>query len=127
MPGNRPMADPHAELRDLFCEALDCATPRQRTEYLDRVCHGKPELRSRLEALLRAEGEAESFLQEPTSEPDVGTIREGPGTVLDAYKLLEQIGEGGFGLVFMAEQRHPVRRKVAIKILKPGMDTRQVI
>ena len=50
-----------------------------------------------------------------------------PGTNIGPYKLLEQIGEGGFGLVFMAEQQHPVRRKVALKILKPGKDTRQVI
>src|SRR5205085_3390885 len=54
-------------------------------------------------------------------------IREGPGMVIGPYKLLEQIGEGGFGLVFMAEQQQPIRRKVALKILKPGMDTRQVI
>src|SRR5207237_1466817 len=52
---------------------------------------------------------------------------EGPGTVLGRYKLLEQIGEGGFGVVFMAEQQRPVRRKVALKVLKPGMDSRQVI
>src|SRR5262249_31877597 len=52
---------------------------------------------------------------------------EGPGTVIGPYKLLEQIGEGGFGVVYMAEQTEPVRRKVALKILKPGMDTRQVI
>ncbi len=54
-------------------------------------------------------------------------VGERPGTVIGPYKLLEQIGEGGFGLVFMAEQQQPVRRKVALKVLKPGMDTRQVI
>src|SRR5262249_43808508 len=54
-------------------------------------------------------------------------VSEGPGTVIGQYKLLEQIGEGGFGVVFMAEQMRPVRRKVALKILKPGMDTRQVV
>src|SRR5262249_41479714 len=54
-------------------------------------------------------------------------IAEGPGTVIGPYKLMEQIGEGGFGLVFVAEQQHPVRRKVALKIVKPGMDTRDVI
>src|SRR5207245_1453694 len=53
--------------------------------------------------------------------------REGPGTIIGPYKLLEQIGEGGFGVVFMAEQTQSVRRKVALKVLKPGMDTRQVI
>src|SRR5208282_5563450 len=54
-------------------------------------------------------------------------IVEGPGTVIGPYKLCEQIGEGGFGLVFMAEQQQPVRRKVAVKIIKPGMDSRQVV
>jgi serine/threonine protein kinase len=54
-------------------------------------------------------------------------LAERPGTVIGPYKLLEQIGEGGFGIVFMAEQQHPVRRKVALKVVKPGMDTRQVI
>jgi serine/threonine protein kinase len=54
-------------------------------------------------------------------------LAERPGTVIGPYKLLEQIGEGGFGIVFMAEQQHPVRRKVALKVVKPGMDTRQVV
>src|SRR5207245_7577937 len=54
-------------------------------------------------------------------------ISDGPGTVIGPYKLLEQIGEGGFGVVFMAEQLQPIRRKVALKVLKPGMDTRQVV
>ena len=58
------------------------------------------------------------------SRPPIG---EGPGTLIGPYKLLEQIGEGGFGVVFMAEQQQPVRRKVALKIIKPGMDTRQVV
>ena len=62
-----------------------------------------------------------------TTPPSTSRSREGPGTIIGPYKLLEQIGEGGFGLVFMAEQQQPVRRKVALKILKPGMDTRQVI
>ena len=60
----------------------------------------------------------------PSMLPEIG---EQPGTIIGPYKLLEQIGEGGFGVVFMAEQQQPVRRKVALKIIKPGMDTRQVI
>src|SRR5207302_114969 len=82
------------------------------------------------EALLRVHDEDASFLQEPADGlPDFPEERlsEGPGTQIGPYKLLEQIGEGGFGLVFMAEQERPVRRKVALKILKPGMDTRQVV
>jgi serine/threonine protein kinase len=70
-------------------------------------------------------------LQEPSAGPaatiDEPEITERPGTVIGPYKLLEQIGEGGFGVVFMAEQTQPMRRKVALKVLKPGMDTRQVV
>jgi WD40 repeat protein/serine/threonine protein kinase len=124
------MAGQQVELRALFCEALDRKTPEERAEYLDRACQGEPELRARVEALLRAHAEASGFLKEPSGglvatvdEP----IPERPGTVIGPYKLLEEIGEGGFGVVFMAEQTQPVRRKVALKVLKPGMDTRQVV
>src|SRR5262249_22610180 len=72
-----------------------------------------------------------SFLAAPVTGPG-GTVdepppAEAPGTVVGPYKLLQQIGEGGMGVVFMAEQEKPVRRKVALKIIKPGMDSRQVI
>src|SRR5205807_5321753 len=76
---------------------------------------------------------AGSFLASPAPAPDRDpaadqpAVSERPGTVIGPYKLLEQIGEGGFGVVFMAEQQQPIRRKVAVKVLKPGMDTRQVI
>jgi serine/threonine protein kinase len=80
--------------------------------------------------LLVAHQEAGSFLEPPVPSL-VATVdeplTERPGTIIGPYKLLEQIGEGGFGIVFMAEQQHPVRRKVALKVLKPGMDTRQVV
>src|SRR6516162_3524596 len=119
------------ELRAVFCEALDRNSPEERTAYLDEACQGRPDLRARIEALLQAHAQACGFLQEPSGEMPAGADEapsvEGPGAVLGPYKLLQQIGEGGFGLVFMAEQQHPVRRKVALKILKPGMDTRQVI
>src|SRR5206468_11337477 len=88
-------------------------------------------LRERVESMLREHAELGSFLERPASPPDATTDRphvsEGPGTVIGPYKLLEPIGEGGFGVVFMAEQTAPVRRKVALKILKPGMDSRQVV
>jgi len=92
-----------------------------------------------VEALLRAHDAPGSFLDQPAiggqptegeSAPDGRTdavSTEQAGTMIGNYKLLEQIGEGGFGVVFMAEQTEPVRRKVALKILKPGMDTRQVV
>jgi serine/threonine protein kinase/tetratricopeptide (TPR) repeat protein len=117
------------ELDDIFCNALELASVAERAGYLDRVCGDDPDLRRRVERLLDAHEGSDSFLATPVAvaaaidEP----IRDGPGTVIGPYKLLEQIGEGGFGVVFMAEQQQPVRRKVALKVLKPGMDTRQVI
>src|SRR5437868_5524707 len=124
------MANPPLELRAVFCEALDRKTPEELAAYLDQACLGRPELRAQVEELLQAHGEASGFLQDPSGSPAATLdqpLREGPGTVIGPYKLVEQIGEGGFGLVFMAQQQQPVRRKVALKILKPGMDTRQVI
>jgi serine/threonine protein kinase/lipopolysaccharide biosynthesis regulator YciM len=115
----------------IFWDAARLASPTERAAYLDHACAGDGELRRRVEQLLQARAEAEGFLEAPA--PDLGPTtatrppREGPGTILGPYKLLEQIGEGGFGLVFLAEQQQPVRRKVALKVLKPGMDTRQVV
>src|SRR5207253_3253254 len=98
--------------------------------YLDAACGDQPALRQRVEALLRRGAEARGPLDRPVPNL-VATVdeplSERPGTVIGPYKLLEQIGEGGFGVVFMAEQQAPIRRKVALKVLKPGMDTRQVI
>jgi serine/threonine protein kinase len=101
-----------------------------RATFLDSECNGDDELRQRVEALLKAHDEPGSFLDAPPPGIEVATmppIDERPGTVIGPYKLLEQIGEGGFGVVFLAEQERPVRRRVALKIIKPGMDTRQVI
>jgi serine/threonine protein kinase/tetratricopeptide (TPR) repeat protein len=104
-----------------------------RSAYLDQVCGGDRALRDRLEALLSVYEQEKSFLESPpldcdgSATVDVPPRAEGPGTVIGPYKLLEQIGEGGMGIVYMAEQIKPVRRKVALKIIKPGMDTKQVI
>src|SRR5262245_37139143 len=124
------MAAPEPKLRDFFSKAAECLTAAEQAAYLDQARQGDAELRAQLEELLQAHREAGSFLQEPSAlraatidEP----IRERPGAVIGPYKLIEQIGEGGFGVVFMAEQQEPVRRKVALKVLKPGMDTRQVV
>ena len=115
--------------KEIFVAALKLA-PDQWDGYLAEACGADDELSTRVRNLLQANAAAGSFLEPPVPGP-VATveepIREGPGTVIGPYKLLEQIGEGGFGLVFLAEQQQPVRRKVALKILKPGMDTRQVI
>jgi WD40 repeat protein/serine/threonine protein kinase len=117
-----------ADLDDLFCDALELASPAERAAYLDRVCGDDLDLRRRLERLLEAHEAADGFLAAPAAATvDEQPFREGPGTVIGPYKLLEQIGEGGFGVVFMAEQNQPIRRKIALKVLKPGMDTKQVV
>jgi tetratricopeptide (TPR) repeat protein len=112
----------------LFIEALEKEDPAERADFLDRACAGDPALRERIERLLQRHEQTGDPLDTPhhllnTTEP----IRERPGTVIGAYKLLEPIGEGGFGVVFMAEQQRPIRRHVALKVIKPGMDTRQVV
>src|SRR5262245_45791900 len=116
--------------RDVFEAALELQ-PDHRVAYLDSACAGNVVLRQRLESLLSKHDRAGNFLEEPAvpAPPtlDAPLVSECPGSVIGPYKLLEQIGEGGFGVVFMAEQHQPVRRKVALKILKPGMDTRQVV
>ncbi len=101
-----------------------------RVTLLDRECGSDAELRQRVEALLQAHDDPGSFLDQATGElgPTIDLpITEKPGTVIGPYKLLQQIGEGGFGVVYMADQSEPVKRRVALKIIKPGMDTRQVI
>src|SRR5262245_45187491 len=117
--------------RTVFERSLDFAPGAEREAYLDDACAGKPELRREVDALLKAHEMAGSFLDRPAYDgnrtTDVEPIAERPGTFVGPYKLLEQIGEGGFGVVFMAEQERPVRRRVAVKVIKPGMDTRQVI
>jgi serine/threonine-protein kinase len=119
-------------MNDVFLKALELPSARERREYMDGACAGDPELRAEVEAMLEANTRAGNFLESPAPAPHlVATmdepIRERPGTVIGPYKLMELIGEGGMGLVFVAEQQHPVRRKVALKVIKPGMDTRQVI
>jgi WD40 repeat protein/serine/threonine protein kinase len=103
----------------------------QRVAYLDRACGDNLALRHEVESLLRAYEAPGSLLggrfPEPERTEDYQPIAERPGAVIGPYKLLQQIGEGGMGVVFMAEQETPVRRKVALKIIKPGMDSCQVI
>ena len=116
---------------DLF-EAL-LAVPREshRDKLLEAACAGRPELRRRMEELLAAESDANSFMHQPAVELADETIglalTEKPGTQIGRYKLLEKIGEGGFGVVYMADQLRPIERRVALKIIKPGMDSKQVV
>ena len=125
------MSHPTPSIDEVFFAAMERESPEARAAYLDEVCGSDLELRRRVERLLDAQPKMGSFLDSPAAGPTMTlAIRqalEGPGTVIGPYKLLEQIGEGGMGIVYMAEQTQPVRRKVALKIIKPGMDTRQVI
>jgi eukaryotic-like serine/threonine-protein kinase len=123
----------------------------ERSAFLDRECAGDANLRRRVEILLRSHETPDSFLAGPAADPGVMeefgqgltaeagpgrpdgkvSIRkspaEGPGDQIGPYKLLQQLGEGGMGTVYMAEQVEPVRRRVALKVIKPGMDSRQVV
>jgi serine/threonine protein kinase/tetratricopeptide (TPR) repeat protein len=121
---------PTPDEQEIFHAARRIEAPEARRAYLDRACADEPGLRARVEALLRVHDEEPGFLRLPAEGARSCAAllaREGPGTMIGSYKLLEEIGEGGFGVVFLAEQQQPVRRKVALKILKPGMDTRQVV
>src|SRR5262249_57925374 len=101
--------------QSIFVEALDKVEPAERAAFLDRVCASDPGLRQRIERLLQRHQQADSLLDSPSGAL-VGTVdeppSEGPGTMIGPYKLLQQIGEGGMGIVYMAEQQHPVRRQV---------------
>src|SRR6266702_935707 len=133
-------ADLH-KARALFLHAAGQLPPEQWDGYIGEACGGDAELEQQVGHLLQVHREAGSFLDRPAaavgatrdfeSAPGAGAaagpLREGPGTVIGPYQLLQQIGEGGMGTVFMAEQQHPVRRKVALKVIKPGMDTKQVV
>jgi serine/threonine protein kinase len=116
-------------VRDLFLGAAEIPAA-ERAAYLTAHCGGDPELRAAIERLLAAHDEPASVLNRPAPgmpTADYPPVAERPGTVVGPYKLLQEIGEGGFGVVYMAEQQKPVRRTVALKIIKPGMDTAQVI
>src|SRR5207247_1574516 len=118
-------------IKVIFGNALEIESPADRQAYLAQVCAGQPDLRRKIEALLGAFDAAGSFLEAPpaglgptVTEP---ALAERPGMTIGPYRLMEQIGEGGMGLVFVAEQQEPIRRKVALKVIKPGMDSRDVI
>jgi eukaryotic-like serine/threonine-protein kinase len=117
--------------RSIFIAALEKDNATERAAYLEQACAGDLLMRARIERLLKAHEPADSFLERGPADLDATDnyepIAECPGAVVGPYKLLQQIGEGGMGAVYMAEQTEPVRRRVALKIIKPGMDSRQVI
>jgi len=119
------------QIEEIYHAALENRPGLAREAYLSSACGADTALRAQVEALLHANTEAGDFLETPALGPDTlapePPVAEGPGTVIGRYKLLEKIGEGGMAVVYMAEQTEPIRRKVALKIIKLGMDTRQVI
>ena len=128
------MSQPSLPEEPIFLQALDIESPADRAVYLDRACGADTQLRAGVEALLRASAKSGDLLDLPDRPDTAGyalAIDRHPleiaGTAIGPYTLIEEIGEGGMGVVYLAEQRAPVRRKVALKIIKPGMDTRDCI
>jgi serine/threonine protein kinase len=123
------MSELNPSAKSIFLEAIEQSSTDELSLFLDTACRGDPVLRARVEDLLRAHQQAGRFLGSSIPEADGSDELAGDrrGTVIDSYKLVEQIGEGGYGIVFLAEQQEPVRRKVALKLIKPGMDSRQIV
>src|SRR5262245_39288815 len=117
------MAAIEDQARSIFLAALERES-EQWPAFLAQACGGNADVRARVDQLLDAHQAMGSIC---SGGPGGSPIAEGPGAVIGPYKLLEQIGEGGFGVVFMAEQCVPIRRKVALKVVKPGMDTKEVV
>jgi serine/threonine protein kinase len=109
----------------VFVEAIQLPA-EERPAYLEQACGADEPLRQRIERLLKAHDQAGDFLEQSAPEAEV-PVGEKPGDRIGRYKLVQQIGEGGCGIVYLAEQEEPVRRRVALKIIKPGMDTKSVM
>jgi tetratricopeptide (TPR) repeat protein/serine/threonine protein kinase len=121
--------DPNAA-KAIFMGALDRPDPAERAAYVARACGDDEMLRRRVQLLLRAHGDPGNFLESPPAVAGAaadGLNQECAGAVIGPYKLLEHVGEGGMGTVWMAQQTEPVKRVVALKLIKPGMDSRQVV
>jgi serine/threonine protein kinase len=121
------------DVKSIFGSALAIDAPDRRAAYLDEVCGPDTGLREEVDGLLAAFGKAGDFMCRPAAEVALGkaashgSLIQTLGAMIGPYKLLEQVGEGGMGLVFVADQQHPVRRRVALKLIKPGMDSRQIV
>ncbi len=128
--------------QQIFCQAIEIDDPSQRENFVIEACGNDPLLQNRVFDLLRQSFKQDSFLENSPAIPadnkkgpnerfvdatkDVPTAVE-PGAIIGPYKLLQKLGEGGMGTVFMAEQKEPVKRRVALKIIKPGMDSNAVL
>jgi serine/threonine protein kinase len=130
------MTAPAERAKSVFLRAVEMESAEERRAYLDAACGEDAALRREVEELLNHHGELGGFLEAPPGtsafEPDPapaggGAAPQGVGTVIGPYKLVQEIGEGGMGTVYLAQQTEPVKRLVALKVIKPGMDSRQVI
>ncbi len=114
--------------REIFLAANEKPPGAERASFLEGACLGDAQLRAAVEALLaNANNSLLDRVAEEVRPTQVVPLSEAPGTVINRYTLLQKIGDGGFGAVYMAEQKEPVRRRVALKIIKLGMDTQQVV
>ncbi len=134
----------YERLHQLFTAVCELQA-EEREAFLDRECADDPSLREKVQALLAKDADSRRFMEQPALGEDFELAADGrgpsdldesgrtrgiaqePGTTIGPYKILQLIGEGGFGAVYMAEQEQPLRRRVALKIIKLGMDTKQVI
>ena len=117
-------------IESILAAAVEIRTEPERRQYVERACGGDGELRRRVEQLVEDHFRAGSFLESPAvsvADTVVVPSAEGPDTALGPYQVLQPIGEGGMGTVYLAQQTQPVQRKVALKVLKPGMDSRPVV
>ena len=124
------MSDVKPDLRAIFCEALDRKSTEELARYLDAACGDDAELRVHVEELLASHGKAGNFLGGSATSfgaTVIPEITEESGTVIGPYKLLQKLGEGGMGSVWVAEQSEPVKRRIALKLIKIGMDTTHVL
>src|SRR5262245_63722370 len=123
------MSEPKANAKAIFLAALECEGADALSRFLDQACGADAGLRQRVEKLLQANRDAGAFLggvEKPEATLDECPAAS-PGTVISSYKLIEPVGEGGMGTVWMAQQTAPVKRVVALKVIKAGMDSKQVI
>jgi serine/threonine protein kinase len=124
------MSEANQQTESLFSAALAIESPEERAKYLDQVCGSDQSLRARVDELLAAYPRVERFLEAPAAPgitTDQARLGESPGTLIGPYKLVQEIGAGGMGTVWMAQQTEPVKRLVALKVIKPGMDSHQVL
>lgn len=125
------MRNDPASAESIFGHAIEIESPNDRVAYVNRACGDDARLRAEVEQLVADHFQAGTFLEQPALHVDLTAemppIMETLGSQIGPYKFLQELGEGGFGVVYMAEQKHPVKRRVALKIIKPGMDTKQVV